>query len=332
MDGIHSAAPLNQFTWQPGAPADKPLPEPPSPEAFLVVEDGLDHMERMERVSLPSLPADEEVPAEPLEKPDVPPPALKRPVLMVHGYNSNERKFKPLREYLTGGDSPVNKYGGLIKAGSRNRIDPQGNVFEIRFSERWNPVEKNSKELKEAIELICSKTGAREVDLVTHSMGGLDARYCLMEKGEKIHNLVMVSPPNHGAYGADVELRIRQELGVPLFPPTSNPDVIKSLNELREVRVEEGMIINPFLARLNSEWPTQAKRANVTIITGVGTPTLDHDTGITRQGDDMVTEKSAHMDGADFLSVYGPMKDRHGKILSDPKIMLMVANALASAD
>jgi pimeloyl-ACP methyl ester carboxylesterase len=263
--------------------------------------------------------------------PSTPPPSLSRPVLFVHGFNSSEKGFKTLKKYLTSGKEPQNTYGGLIHAGDRDELRDDGMVFELRFSKPWNPIEKNADELKEAIENISRRTGYDEIDVVTHSMGGLDTRKYLMNGDEKIHRLVMVAPPNHGAYAANVELHLREEHGMPIHPPTDNPDVVKTLHELSYVSKKEGDPGNTFLYDLNKDWNIQKSRAEITIIAGSGTPTLVPG-GMTRMGDDLVTEESARMPDTEFISIYGPMKDRHGKIMRDPKVQELIGEILTRED
>jgi len=298
-------------------------------EVFAAPDEFVKSRKMPKDVTLPSVEMGESGAVEETHKPDSPAPKLARPVLLVHGYNRNEKVFGSLREYLTDGNPPANSYGGLFESGKKSSLDSKGKVFEVRFSKVWNPVEKNEAELRDAIDAICKATGSEEIDVVAYSMGALDARSYLMRRDEKIHNLVMVAPPNHGAYAADVELHLREEHGIPIWPPSDEPDAIQTLNQMRYDVEKDGVINNPFLHRLNEEWSHQKKRAHVTIIAATGTPTLVPG-GVTLKGDDVVTEESARLPGADFVSIYGPMKTRHGKVLNDPRVQQMVASALVA--
>ncbi len=242
---------------QPAAPQQQPPPPGTGQQdEYSIGEDifyKLETVSKEEKIALPSTPSCEEVDTD-LDMaalPKDPPPSLKRPVLFVHGFNSSERGFKTLKKYLTSGEKPINEYGGLLNPGNRDELRSDGTVFEIRFSRPWNPVDKNAEELKDAVEKICAATGSSEIDLVTHSMGGLDARTYLMSGDEKVHQLVMVAPPNHGSFAADVELHLREEHGIPIKPPTDNPDVVKTLHMLCHVTDEETEPHNKFLFGLN---------------------------------------------------------------------------------
>jgi len=321
---------------QPALPQQQSTVSSPSQNDYAIGEDVFQKIEtasKEEKEALPSLPSSEEVEADfdMAALPAAPPPSLKRPVLFVHGFNSSERGFKMLKKYLTSGETPVNTYGGLLNPGNRDELRSDGKVFEIRFSKPWSPVDKNAKELKDAVEKICTVTGASEIDLVTHSMGGLDARSYLMSSDEKIHRLVMVAPPNHGSFSANVELHLRLEHGIPIKPPTENPEVVTTLQMLSQVKEGDTDPANKFLFGLNRGWETQKSRADITIITGVGVPTMVPG-GITFKGDDMVTEESARMPGVEFHSIYGPLKARHGKILKDPGVQELIAQALVKDD
>ncbi|MBR9676587.1 alpha/beta fold hydrolase [Candidatus Woesearchaeota archaeon] len=60
-----------------------------------------------------------------------------------------------------------------------------------------------SQRLERIIDIVLYKTGAEQVDIVAHSMGGLVARgYVeLLSDGSKVRKLVMIGTPNHGFEG-----------------------------------------------------------------------------------------------------------------------------------
>ena len=77
-------------------------------------------------------------------------PLLKRPVLLVHGFNSGPGAWEGLRTWLTRGG--LNKDGGVVQAETAE-IDPEGRVFSMQFSRACNPVSVNAQELRQAIDL-----------------------------------------------------------------------------------------------------------------------------------------------------------------------------------
>lgn len=61
---------------------------------------------------------------------------------------------------------------------------------------------------KEHLEIILAETGAEKVNLIAHSMGGLDARYMIscLDMAPAIASLITVSTPHHGSSLADIVL------------------------------------------------------------------------------------------------------------------------------
>ena len=67
-------------------------------------------------------------------------------------------------------------------------------------------VEGRARELAPQIDAILAETGAAKVNLVGHSMGGLDARYLIstMGYGDRVASLSTMSSPHHGSVVADI--------------------------------------------------------------------------------------------------------------------------------
>lgn len=61
---------------------------------------------------------------------------------------------------------------------------------------------------KERLEIILEETGADQVHLIAHSMGGLDARYMIsrLDMAPRIASLITVATPHHGSALADIVL------------------------------------------------------------------------------------------------------------------------------
>ena len=234
-------------------------------------------------------------PAELYELPKEEAPRLERPVLLVHGFNSGPDCWQNMRTWLTrGGD---NKDGGVVQADTP--IDPQGKVFSMQFARPYNPVSSNAAELRQAIDHITAATGSKEVDVVAHSMGGLDTRLYLDQGDEKVDKFVMIATPNRGSVLADIELTFR-ELGVPFLPPTDDPLVRQALTDCSEVRGDN----NPLVAQLNKSWDRQKSRANILLITGNGRPTLANRFTLTLRGDGVVPQKSVKLDGVPSRNIW----------------------------
>lgn len=277
------------FVESPAGPLDAYTPETPLDPSLV----GL----------LPSTYQD--VDLEPVRLPDSPPPRLDRPVVFVHGYNGSAGRWDRVIEWLTSGEEPVNRSGGIVDAGQFENLDPQANLFSLRFSRPYNAVDTNARELKAAVEAICRATGAPEVDIVCHSMGGLDTRLYLTDPGEKVRRVAMLGTPNHGSALANLERVFREKLGFPIQPPVDDPEVRRALEQLSVDKVgRDGVPDNPFLHGLNQDWPNQRRRAEFLIITGNGFPTATGGPGLTIKGDAVVTRRSSVLDGVDARHVW----------------------------
>lgn len=78
-------------------------------------------------------------------------------------------------------------------------------VFVTRVYPLGN-IERRSRELAEQIDEILRITGSEKVNIIGHSMGGLDARYLVSSLGfeDKVASVSMIGTPNQGSYFADV--------------------------------------------------------------------------------------------------------------------------------
>ncbi len=66
-------------------------------------------------------------------------------------------------------------------------------------------VKKRASLLKAQLEVFIRKTGADKVNIIAHSMGGLDARYAIscMGMDDKVASLTTIATPHHGTPVAD---------------------------------------------------------------------------------------------------------------------------------
>lgn len=114
----------------------------------------------------------------------IPPPA--RPVLLVPGWSDDAQDLEPLlRRFLEAGWS-----GAQVEA--------------LEFE---NPVGSNREhagEVARAVDRLLARTGAPEVDVVAHSMGGLAVRAYLlaMGGGERVRRAVFLATPHRGTFAA----------------------------------------------------------------------------------------------------------------------------------
>ena len=77
------------------------------------------------------------------------------------------------------------------------KVDPVGSIAE------------RAKQLGAQIDEILRITGKDKVNIIAHSMGGLDSRYLISELGyeDKVASVSMISTPNRGSYIADIVVK-----------------------------------------------------------------------------------------------------------------------------
>lgn len=116
--------------------------------------------------------------------PPVVPDPSGRPVLFIPGYFKNPSVFWWI-------------VWGLRGAGWRNLVP-------VELPRPWRAIEEQARDVARAVDRTLERTGAREVDLVAHSMGGLTALYYLsrLGGGPKVRNLVQLAVPARGTYVA----------------------------------------------------------------------------------------------------------------------------------
>ncbi|MBX3170982.1 MAG: alpha/beta fold hydrolase [Candidatus Eremiobacteraeota bacterium] len=247
-------------------------------------------------------------------------PKLQKPVLLVHGFNSGASTWTNMHTWLV--RDGANQDGGVISPNS-GKVDGEGRVFAMQFSRACNSLANNAAELRQAIDRISAATGSPEVDVVGHSMGGLDARAYIDQGNEKVDHLVMLATPNHGSVLADLDLKFR-EWGLNTIPREDDPLIRQSLRDLGEVR--EGN--NPNLALLNQNFDRQKSRAKMLVVAGNGRPTLASRYRITIKGEGTVSRESASLPNVPLRNIWGV---NHGGVKDHPDALRMTAAFLTDA-
>lgn len=107
-------------------------------------------------------------------------PGTHRPVLLVHGYLHNR--------------------GAWVAHGWRLRRAGWTQVYSINLWPIHADLDVFAQQVRDAVARILGETGASEVDLVCHSMGGLVARAYIQQYGgaEHVARFVTLSGPHHG--------------------------------------------------------------------------------------------------------------------------------------
>jgi pimeloyl-ACP methyl ester carboxylesterase len=266
-------------------------------------------------------------------------PKLHRPIVLVHGLAQHADTWVNLKNFLT--NDPDNKYGGVYAKATEDQFladlkdNPDAKVFALDLSDNLASPADVAGELRRAIGLICGFTGARQVDVVTHSMGALVARSALRDGESRVDHLVMVSPPNQGSYEANLGTS-------PLYHRYPKDDAMASM------RVEHGPfggVANEWLHGLNEAWESDKHRVDATIITGVGLPTPDRAWRLgTAPGDGMVTahrawlgdtpffvaEPNALPAGSPFYRDFQEFRYNHLQIASEPEVFKKIGEIVTA--
>ena len=115
------------------------------------------------------------------------PISLNYPVVLVHGIACHDRgKLNPWgRIPAVLQDAGVDVYYGQTDA--------------------WGSVESNAEILKATIDRILAETGREKVNIIAHSKGGIDSRYCIWKYnyGDRVASLTTIATPHHGSEVAD---------------------------------------------------------------------------------------------------------------------------------
>lgn len=106
--------------------------------------------------------------------------AAGNPVLLVHGHGGKPSDLAAVGNAL--------QKWGVPK------------IYNIDYAPNDGTIEQVVPQLAAKIDQIRAETGKDQVDLVTHSMGGIFARWYIDFAGgaSKVSHLVMISSPNHG--------------------------------------------------------------------------------------------------------------------------------------
>jgi pimeloyl-ACP methyl ester carboxylesterase len=126
-----------------------------------------------------------------------------RPVVMVHGFSSD---WTAWTHYL-GSDGYLAGEGiGAFAVGDGQFPGVLNTGSITNPSQRTNTIAENAAILGQYIASVKKATGAQQVDLIAHSMGGLIARYYIdrVMQGRDVAQLIMLGSPMAGTECADL--------------------------------------------------------------------------------------------------------------------------------
>ena len=277
------------------------------------------------------------------ESMEVKPPKLERPLLMVHGLAQHADTWATFKTHLC--SRPENQWGGVFHVDKEKEFQenlkdqPEAKVFALDISDNLVAPRVVANEVRRAITAIMKATGAESVDLMTHSMGSLVTREAIRQGEQGIANLLMISPPNQGAYEATAATLLSGS-GVYAHYPDAK---MGAMDALRLEYDSRGKVTNEWLHGLNEFWKSDKNRPRASIITGIGIPTPDRSKTATAPGDGMVAARRAPLEGAEFhLAVpnnlpaddpnfrdFQQFRYNHLQVVSEPEIWQTAGEFLA---
>lgn len=119
--------------------------------------------------------------------------SLRYPVILVHGIAARDR-------------------GAIISFWGRvpEILEAQGAVVFLGNTDSWGSYESNAALLHTTIEKVLRETNTEKVNIIAHSKGGIDSRYCIWKYNCAVASLTTIATPHHGSEIAD--LLYRQKL------------------------------------------------------------------------------------------------------------------------
>jgi len=121
------------------------------------------------------------------------------PIVLVHGIARFDILFVVLRKRLHLPDTAVD--GIQYFKGIKTELENHGfTVFHPNQSFSGS-VDLRADQLRDHVNEILSRTGAAKVHLIGHSMGGLDSRHMIVDKGmaDRVASLTTIGTPHHGS-------------------------------------------------------------------------------------------------------------------------------------
>jgi triacylglycerol lipase len=118
---------------------------------------------------------------------------LKHPIVLVHGLGARSAY------------GPVQYFFGLPKI-----LEDAGNRYAVARLTPWHTIEWRANQLKKQIE---AHFPGEKVNLVAHSMGGLDSRYLVSQLGfaDRVASVTTIGTPNRGSTLADLSTGLLSE-------------------------------------------------------------------------------------------------------------------------
>jgi triacylglycerol lipase len=151
------------------------------------------------------------------------PNTQKLPIVLAHGIARFDILLEILREKLN-----VPEAGNQFQyfKGIKTVLEDDGFTVFHPNQDFAGPVDLRAEQLKARVNEAISITGTDRVHIIAHSMGGLDARHMIVDKGmsEKVASLTTIGTPHLGTILADHLLGPGGKLLIRMLRPVLNID------------------------------------------------------------------------------------------------------------
>lgn len=126
------------------------------------------------------------------------------PIVLAHGIARFDVLLQSLKERWQLPDTDIGDRFRYFKGIKRHLKDNGFEVFDPN-QEFAGPVDLRAGQLRDRVNDVIAATGAEKVHIIAHSMGGLDARHMIVDKGmsERVASLTTIGTPHLGTVLAD---------------------------------------------------------------------------------------------------------------------------------
>lgn len=126
------------------------------------------------------------------------------PIVLAHGI----ARFDILLEILKSKfELPETEFGDQFQYFKLVKTHLESHGFQVFHPNQdfAGPVDVRAEQLRDRVNEVLAETGAEKVNIIAHSMGGLDARHMIVDKGmaDRVAHLVTIGTPHLGTVLAD---------------------------------------------------------------------------------------------------------------------------------
>ena len=90
----------------------------------------------------------------------------------------------------------------------KDHLASQGEIVDTPAVDPFNDSDTRGAELLVAVQQFLAQTGAKKVNIIGHSQGGLDARVVANLRPDLVASVVTISTPHHGSPVGDVAMKL----------------------------------------------------------------------------------------------------------------------------